>query len=262
MRYETDGTVTILAAWSRDGRHLPIGSRWPLEGDTVASAVLGTGRPHRQESYSASGGALAEALREAGVRSSVGSPVVVEGRLWGVMVGASYAAEPSTGCRAAWRVHLRAGMAVATVESRGEPDRIAGPIVDSDRADMHRTRSDDGVQQRLVSPAFTLAEALAEPERALAMSLSSLVTAWSRSTSSARSDGDPPGDPSEGGCARFRHVVDGLRCRWSFEVRDTAACRPVRCAPRCCLEVLINAGLHASGHLTPVDLSWTRTPFA
>ena len=39
LRYETDGTASVLAAWSRDGRHLPVGSRWPVEGDTVAAAV-------------------------------------------------------------------------------------------------------------------------------------------------------------------------------------------------------------------------------
>ena len=94
LRYETDGSASVLAAWSREGRYLPLGSRWHLDPGTVASRVWDTGRPHRIDDYAEARGAFAESLRGLGVRSSAGSPVVVEGALWGVMIGASLAEEP------------------------------------------------------------------------------------------------------------------------------------------------------------------------
>ena len=131
LRYETDGTATVAAAWSRDDRHLPVGSRWPVAGATVASSVQQTGRPQRQETYGGAG-VLAASLREMGVRSSVGSPVVVEGRLWGVMVGASYSADPlpkDLELRLGEFTHL-AGTAVANAESRGELTASRARVVD------------------------------------------------------------------------------------------------------------------------------------
>ena len=181
LRYETDGTVTVAAAWSRDGRHLPVGSRWSVEGATVASSVRRTGRPQRQEGYGEGAGRLAESLHEVGVRSSVGSPVVVEGRLWGVMIGASYAADPlpkDLELRLGEFTHL-AGTAVANAESRGELTASRARVVESGDRARQRIERDlhDGVQQRLVSLALDVrrAESLAEPEQdALLAELSDL----------------------------------------------------------------------------------------
>ena len=171
LRYETDGTASVLAAWSRDGRHLPVGSRWPVEGDTVAAAVLRTGRPHHQDGYRGGGGALADSLQRVGLRSSVGGPVVVDGRLWGVMVGASYTAEPvADGLEQRLGEFTQlAGTAVANAESRGELTASRARIVDSGDRARQRIERDlhDGVQQRLVSLALDVrrAEALAEPQQ-------------------------------------------------------------------------------------------------
>jgi signal transduction histidine kinase len=171
LRYESDATATVVAAWSRDGRHLPVGSRWPVAGSTVAASVLRTGRPQRQEGYGGDAGELAESLHEVGVRSSVGSPVVVEGRLWGVMVGASYAVEPieeGAELRLGEFTDL-AGTAVANAESRGELTASRARVVESGDRARRRIERDlhDGVQQRLVSLALDVrrAESLAEPEQ-------------------------------------------------------------------------------------------------
>ena len=83
LRYETEGSASVLAAWSREGRYLSLGSRWHLDPGTVASRVWDTGRPQRVDGYAEARGAFAESLRGLGVRSSAGSPVVVEGALWG-----------------------------------------------------------------------------------------------------------------------------------------------------------------------------------
>ena len=63
-----------------------VGNRWPLGGKNVGTMVFETGRSARIENYVDASGRLGVAMREWGLVSSVGAPIVVEGRLWGVMV--------------------------------------------------------------------------------------------------------------------------------------------------------------------------------
>jgi GAF domain-containing protein len=93
-RYEADNTVTGVASWSAAGDHMPAGTRASLEGKSVSALVLRTGGPARVDSYDDVSGPIAAALRDLGVRSSVGAPVVVDGRLWGVAVASSKEEEP------------------------------------------------------------------------------------------------------------------------------------------------------------------------
>ncbi len=72
-----------MAGWSERGSHVPTGTRYPLEGETIDTLVLGTAAPGRVDDYAHSTGELAAVLRERGTRSEVGAPVVVEGRVWG-----------------------------------------------------------------------------------------------------------------------------------------------------------------------------------
>jgi signal transduction histidine kinase len=88
LRYEPDGTGTIVAAWGELALH-PTGTVLPLEGDGVAARVLRTGRSARMDGYETAEGTIATTLRELGVRSSVGAPIVAEDRLWGVVVASS-----------------------------------------------------------------------------------------------------------------------------------------------------------------------------
>jgi PAS domain S-box-containing protein len=88
-RYELDGTATGVAAWSPAGGQIPVGTRVNLEGESVAGLVLRTGRPARLHGYENASGAAAALGRELGLRSSVGAPIVVDQRLWGVMIASS-----------------------------------------------------------------------------------------------------------------------------------------------------------------------------
>jgi PAS domain S-box-containing protein len=90
-RYEADGTATGIAAWSPGGRQAPVGTRVGLEGDSVTGSVFRTGRPVRVNDYCNAPGPAAALGRELGLRSSVGAPIVVDQRLWGVMIASSKA---------------------------------------------------------------------------------------------------------------------------------------------------------------------------
>jgi GAF domain-containing protein len=85
-RYDADGMLTSVAAWGAGVVGFPIGSRWNLGGKNVATIVSRTGRPARVESYADASGPLGSRARKGGVGSAGGTPVIVEGRLWGLIV--------------------------------------------------------------------------------------------------------------------------------------------------------------------------------
>jgi signal transduction histidine kinase len=86
-RYDSDQAITVLAAWAAEGEDHPlVPGPWPLEGGDLASAVFQTGRPVRIDDYRGVPGRIAAFVRdELGVGSSVASPILDEGRLWGVL---------------------------------------------------------------------------------------------------------------------------------------------------------------------------------
>ena len=88
VRYEADATVTVVAEWGDPGAAFPVGSRLPLGGKNIATRVLRTQQPARIE-YAKATGAVGAYARSMGSRSAVGAPIVVDGRLWGVMVATS-----------------------------------------------------------------------------------------------------------------------------------------------------------------------------
>jgi len=94
-RYEPDGTLTFVSQWGSVTARFPVGSRWVLGGRNVGTLVFQTGRPARVD-YNAesSSGALGAGVREAGLRSAIGTPIFVEGRLWGTISVASQREQP------------------------------------------------------------------------------------------------------------------------------------------------------------------------
>ncbi|WP_426513442.1 GAF domain-containing protein [Dactylosporangium sp. McL0621] len=94
VRYESDGTATVVAGWGRSGTVIPVGANVSLEGRSVTALVSRTGRSARMDSYADAPGPLAALLREQGIRSTVGAPIVVEGRVWGVVTASMSRDEP------------------------------------------------------------------------------------------------------------------------------------------------------------------------
>jgi hypothetical protein len=84
-----------VAGWSRGADRLPVGTRVELDGTNVASLVFQRGRPARVDGYSAASGTAADRLRHRmHVYSSVAVPIVVAGRLWGLMIASSKRDQP------------------------------------------------------------------------------------------------------------------------------------------------------------------------
>ena len=86
-RYEATGEMTLLsvAACLPDAAmKWPVGTRTPIEGNTLAAVVQRSGRPARMDTLDNVTGALAELVRAIGLRAAVGVPVIIDGRVWGL----------------------------------------------------------------------------------------------------------------------------------------------------------------------------------
>ena len=169
-RYETDGTVTGVAGWSKDVDELAVGTRIPLEGVSIAALVLESNGPVRVDSFANAFGEIAQEARHVGIRSSVGCPIVVGGRLWGVIAASSKSDAPfppHTESQMAEFTEL-VSTAIANAESRAELRASRARIVAAADETRRRLERDlhDGTQQRLVSLGLELraTEARVPPE--------------------------------------------------------------------------------------------------
>jgi signal transduction histidine kinase len=159
-RYESDGSFTVVAGTGARAQ-FPVGSRWPLEGKNMLTMrVLETGRPARINSYADATGALASDVRAEGIRSSVGAPVIVEGRLWGLVAVSSIREQPfraDTEARLGSFTELVA-TAIANTESHAALAASRARIVAAADESRRRIERDlhDGAQQRLVHAVIVL----------------------------------------------------------------------------------------------------------
>jgi GAF domain-containing protein len=159
-RFEPDHTVTYLAAWGRAAAPVPDDSQLSLGGKNLATIVRETGGPARIDNYADASGPLGVAGREAGTRSAVGTPILVDGRLWGVMAAGSTLEQPlpeGTEARLASFTELLA-TAIANAEARTELAASRTRILAATDEERRRVVRDlhDGAQQRLVHTVMTL----------------------------------------------------------------------------------------------------------
>jgi signal transduction histidine kinase len=170
-RYESDGTVLAIAAWGAPLARFPVGSRWSLDGKNLVTIVLETGRPARVDRFEHASGPLGVVGRESGFHSTVGTPIVVDGRLWGVMCVGSTLGSPmlpeDTEPRLVSFTELLA-MAIANAESRAELTASRARIVAAADETRRRIQRDlhDETQQQLVSLMLELraAQTTSQPE--------------------------------------------------------------------------------------------------
>ena len=159
-RYEADGTVSIVGSWGRRGAALPAGARLPVGGQNIAALVLRTRRPARIDDYARATGALGTLTYNLGIRSGAGTPIVVDGRLWGAMLAASREAKPlpaGTEQRIEEFTELVA-TAISVIEARLDLAASRARIVAAADEERRRVVRDlhDGAQQRLVHTIISL----------------------------------------------------------------------------------------------------------
>ena len=127
LRYEANGTATIVGGWGVPGLQIPIGAQLMVEGEGVAVSVWRTRRPARVERFDGPPGSVAARFRSLGVHTGVGSPIIVDDDLWGVAFAATArrdALPAGSEARIAEFTQLVAA-AIANAEARAEVRRIA-----------------------------------------------------------------------------------------------------------------------------------------
>jgi signal transduction histidine kinase len=172
LRIREDGTFVVVASWSARGeawRVVPVGFTYPIRPDSISAEVMRTGRPARRTYTPALLAQLyheSPAARKQGVRSSAGCPIVVEGRLWGVLATFFAAAESECdGVEERMFDFLElVAAAIASTESRAELAASRARVVEAADASRRRIERDlhDGAQQRLVRLALTTRTAAGE----------------------------------------------------------------------------------------------------
>jgi signal transduction histidine kinase len=161
IRYENDEFARVVGSWT--GNELPsfpVGERVPVEGESVTAKLYRSGRPERVDDYNDVEGELAERLREFGIRSVVGAPIYVAGRLWGALMATSeepHAFPAETEGRIGSFAELVTA-ALADVDAREQLAASRARIVEAADAARRRIERDlhDGAQQRLVALALQL----------------------------------------------------------------------------------------------------------
>jgi signal transduction histidine kinase len=161
-RYEPDESMTVVAYWNEEGRTLPVGTRVGLQGDSVAAVVQRSGGPSRFDSYEGRSGPVIELVRRLGAmpRSTVGAPIVVDGRVWGAIFASSTRSEPfpdDTESRIMGFGELVAA-AISNAVGREQLAAVRARIVAASDETRRRIERDlhDGLQQRLVTLALEL----------------------------------------------------------------------------------------------------------
>jgi signal transduction histidine kinase len=160
-RYEHGAEVTVIADHGSSARRVPPGTRVSHQGDQSVTAIIRrTERPARIGHYNQGSGAMAEMGRAWGVRAAVGAPLVVDGRLWGVIAGCWTGEEPppaDTEERMAGFAQLL-DTAIANAASRDQLTASRVRLVAAGDEARRRLVRDlhDGAQQRLVLTVVTL----------------------------------------------------------------------------------------------------------
>jgi signal transduction histidine kinase len=130
------------------------------EGHNISAIVRRTGKPVRLETLSEAGGGFVDVFRSLGSRVLVGTPIVVEGRLWGTIVASWNSDEPRP-ADTEERMARFAGLletAIANADARNQLTTSRARLVTAGDEARRRLARDlhDGAQQRLVHTTIML----------------------------------------------------------------------------------------------------------
>ena len=171
IRFEGERFARVVGSWAASGApSFPVGDRITVEGESVTAKLHRSGRPERVDDYAGVEGELAARLRGFGIRSVVGAPIQVAGRLWGALMVTSelpHAFPADTEERVSNFAELVTA-ALANADAREQLAASRVRIVEAADAARRRIERDlhDGAQQRLVSVALSLRllESRVEPD--------------------------------------------------------------------------------------------------
>ena len=154
-RFTADGFNLTMAGWSLRDTHVPTGTRLPLTPDTINGVIQRTVAPARVDSYEDADGELATVIRQRGIRSEVGAPVIVEGQLWGALIAGTDSQEPLPAAAERRVASFAALIATSVSNATARSDLIASRARIVTAGDEARRRLErnlhDGTQQRLVA---------------------------------------------------------------------------------------------------------------
>ncbi|GGM37619.1 DUF4118 domain-containing protein [Dactylosporangium sucinum] len=267
-RYEADNTATRVAG--RGALNLRQES-FPVREDSLLGMVLQARGAARLRSYEHAAGPNAESARNAGIRSAVGVPILVEGGVWGVAVVACTTSDPlpaDTETRMNDFTELVA-TAIANAESHAELTTSRARIVaagDDARRRIERNLH-DGAQQRLIALGLQLrtieASLPADPDQAeheLSQAMNNLTGVVQDLQEISR--GIHPATLSKGGLGP---AVKALARRSSTPVDlklaiDRRLPEPVEVGAYYVVsEALTNIAKHARAHSVRIDIAADET---
>jgi signal transduction histidine kinase len=151
----------VVASWS-DGTAppVPVGHRGALDGRGILGQMLRTARPVRIEDFDEVGGTVAALMRDLGIRSGAGGPIILGARVWGAL-SAVWPAGALMPAGAEDRVAAFAELvsyAIENAETRAELAASRARLVEAADEARRRIERDlhDGAQQQLVAAALEL----------------------------------------------------------------------------------------------------------
>jgi PAS domain S-box-containing protein len=159
VRYESDGTATIVGRHNRDGIDVfRLGDSMAAEEHSALGRALRTAHPARVDDWGTLYGQTAEDMIRGGYRSTAAAPIVVGGTPWGAVgIGSEERLPPEAEHRLGAFCEL-VSLAVASAQAREDLVASRARLVkvgDEQRRRLERNLH-DGAQQSLVSVALKL----------------------------------------------------------------------------------------------------------
>jgi signal transduction histidine kinase len=153
VRFEHDPLAIVVVGVGVAG--IPVGTRSDLDDGLASTEVYRSGRSARIDArdFASVTGPLHEPAQRVGLTSTVASPIIVDGRLWGTMSVSAQEPLPSGTEERLERFSELLGTAIANADSRSELAASRMRLVTASDEARRRIERDlhDGTQQRLVS---------------------------------------------------------------------------------------------------------------
>ena len=268
IRFRQDGPALVVVGVTKTLQSvLPLGTRWRLDDSLVSAEVYRTRRSARFDGvdWLSIPGPVGEAGSRLGLVSSVASPILVEGRVWGMTTVSSERQLPSDTEQRLEKFADLVATAISNAENKAQLAASRRRIVaasDEARRQIERDLH-DGTQQRLVSLALAVRaaeESVPRESGALRAALSDVSTQLAAAAEELQelSRGIHPAILSQGGLGPAIRTL-AQRSTVPVEFGDFTAARlpePIEVAVYYVVsEALANAAKHAQASHIAVSLA-------